>query len=106
MVTSFANLQTGPVAPIAAMSTVNPTFSGTMNGLAIRSRALKNEILIGSAGLGDTFIGNGTYNHLVTNGGGLKITTAFNMVGMGLQVFEDTEDAEGCTANGTQSQQQ
>lgn len=105
MVTSFANLQTGPIESIAAMPTINPTFTGTMNGLAIRSRALKNELLIGSAGLGDTFIGNGTYNHLITNGGGLKITSGFNNSGLGLEVFQDGETLEGCTATGLQSQQ-
>lgn len=105
MVQAFANPQTGPITPIGGMPSNNPTFTGTLNGLAIRSRLLKDEVLIGSAGLGDTFVGNGTYNHLVTKGGGLKITTAFNMVGLGLEVFQDAVDAEGCTATGTQSQQ-
>lgn len=84
LVTSFANVQTGPITPVAPMPDLNPTFIGTLNGAQFRSPFFQGGLYVGyNAGISIT--ANSSYNHLFGYEAGKSITTGFNNCLFGLQ---------------------
>ena len=104
MVTAFANLQTGPIEPIAAMSTVNPVFTGTMNGIQFRAPLFHGGTYLGFEA-GVSIATNSTYNHIFGYQAGKSISTGFNNCLFGLQAGSEITVGSANSLFGTQAGQ-
>lgn len=88
LVGAFDTVTLGPVTPVGMMNTVNPFFSGTMNGAQLNFSGILGQ------GQGSTYIGydcgthssgSGTYNVAVGYNAAQMLTTGYNNTFIGMQ---------------------
>ncbi len=104
LVASFANMQTGPISPVAPLSDVNPSFIGTLNGAQFRSPFFQGGLYVGF-NAGNNITANSSYNHLFGYEAGKSITTGFNNCLFGLQAGSEITTGSANSAFGMQAGQ-
>jgi hypothetical protein len=104
LVTSFDTVSAGPQLPIRGMPSLNPTFSGTLNGGNVNFPFAPGGTYLGYQA-GQNAVGAGTFNTFVGYQAGALVTSGFNNTFVGLQAGAAATTCQANTAIGLQVMQ-